>query len=86
MGFPGGSDDKESACQCRRLGFNSWVGKIPWRRVWLPTPVFLPGQSRGQRNLAGYISWGSKVLDMAERLTHENEYLFGIYYAQEFCE
>ena len=42
--------------QCRRLGFDPWVGKIPWRREWLPTPVFLPGKSHGQRNLAGY--WG----------------------------
>ena len=38
---------KESACQCRRLRFDSWVGKTPWRREYLPTPVFLPGNSRG---------------------------------------
>ena len=36
---------KESACQCRRPGFDPWVGKIPWRREWQPTPVFLPGES-----------------------------------------
>jgi len=35
---------KESACQCRRCGFDPWVGKIPWRRKWQPTPVFLPGK------------------------------------------
>ena len=35
--FPGGSDSKESACRCRRLGFDPWVRKIPWRREWLPT-------------------------------------------------
>ena len=40
--------------QCRRLRFNSWVRKIPWRRKWLPTPVFLPGKSHGQRILVGY--------------------------------
>ena len=38
----------------RRYGFNSWVRKIPWRRAWQPTPVFLPGESRGQRSLVGY--------------------------------
>ena len=44
---------KESACQCRRHGFDPWVGKIPWRRKWQPTPVFLPGESHRQRSLAG---------------------------------
>ena len=42
---------KESACQCRRCGFDPWVGKIPWRMKWQPTPVFLPGESHGQRSL-----------------------------------
>ena len=44
--FPGGTSDKELTCQCRRhkkCGFHPWVGKIPWRRAWQPTPVFLPG-------------------------------------------
>ena len=56
-GFPGGTSGKESACQCRRCkrrGFDPWVGKIPWRRAWQPTPVFLPGKSHGQRSLVGY--------------------------------
>ena len=47
---------KESTCPCRRHGrcrFDSWVRKIPWRRKWQPTTVFLPGESHGQRNLAG---------------------------------
>ena len=47
MGFPGGVSHKELACQCRRhkrCGSNSWVRKIPYRRAWLPTPVFLPGE------------------------------------------
>ena len=39
---------KESACQYRRCRFDSWVGKIPWRRKWQPTPVFLPGESQGR--------------------------------------
>ena len=46
-GFLGGSESKESACQCRRHGLDSWVRKIPWRRKWQPTPVFLPGKSHG---------------------------------------
>ena len=53
---------------CRRLGFNPWVGKIPWRREWQPTPVFLPGESQGQRSLVGYGAWGCKELDTTERL------------------
>ena len=47
-----------------RLGFDPWVGKIPWRRHWPPTPVFLPGRSHGQRSLAGYSPQGHKELDM----------------------
>ena len=39
---------------CRRLGFNSWVRKIPWRRAWQPTPIFLPGKFHGKRSLPGY--------------------------------
>ena len=42
----------------RRGGFDPWVGKIPWRREWQPTPIFLPGKSPGQRSLAGYRPWG----------------------------
>ena len=54
--------------QCRIPGFHPWVGKIPWRRAWHPTPVILPGESHGQRSLAGYGPWGRKQLDMTERL------------------
>jgi len=60
---------KKSACQCRRSGFDPWVGKIPWRRERLPTSVFLPGKFHGQRVLAGYSPWSCKELDMAEQLT-----------------
>ena len=51
---------EESAYQSRRLRFIPWVKKIPWRREWQPTPVFLPGKSHGQRSLAGYSPWGRK--------------------------
>ena len=49
--------------------FDPWFGKIPWRREWQPTPVFLPGEFHGQRSLAGYIQWGPKELDTTEQLT-----------------
>ena len=52
--------DKESACQRRRLGFDPSVEKMPWRRKWQPTAVFLPGKSHGQCCLAGYNPWGHK--------------------------
>ena len=55
--------------QCRRHGFGPWVGKIPWRKEWLPTPVFLPGISHGQRSLAGYSLWGRTELDMTNTFT-----------------
>src|SRR5574337_85568 len=50
-------------------GFGPWVGMIPWRRKWKPTPVFLPGKSHGQRTLVGYSPWGPKELDMTEELS-----------------
>ena len=48
---------------------SSWVRKISWRREWLPTPVFLPGEFHGQKSLAGYSSWSCKELDTIEQLT-----------------
>ena len=53
---------KESACQGKRLRFHPWVGKLPWRRKWQPPPVFLPGESYGQRNLAGLSPWGQRTV------------------------
>ena len=50
--------------QCGVPGFHSWVEKTPWRREWLPTPVFLPGEFHGQGSLA----WGPKKSDMTYRL------------------
>ena len=72
LGFPGGARGKEFTCQCRRhkrRRFDPWVGKIPWRRAWQPTPVFLPGESHGQRSLVGYTPWGRKESDMSEHLS-----------------
>ena len=66
IGFSGGSD----GLQCGRPRFNPWVRKIPWRSDWLPTPVFLPGESHRQRSLAGYHFKGRKESDMTEWLTH----------------
>ena len=60
---------KEPACQNRRYKrheFNPWVRKIPWKRKWQPTLVFLPGKSHGQRSLVGYRPLGCKQLDMTE--------------------
>ena len=42
LAFPGGSGSKSICLQCGRAGFDPWVGKIPWRKKWQPTPVFLP--------------------------------------------
>ena len=71
--FPGSSDGKESACQCRRPSFNPWVRKDPWGREWQPTPVFLPGESHGQRSLAGYSPWGCTELDTTEQLNRHHQ-------------
>ena len=47
-----------------KTNFNPWVGKIPWRKEFQSTPVFLPGEFHGQRSLAGYSPWGHKEVDM----------------------
>jgi len=60
LGFPGGSDSKESACN---------AGDLDWRRKWLPTPVFLLGEFHGQGSLRGYSPWGHKDSDTTQRLT-----------------
>ena len=62
--FPGGSEVKESACNVGDP--DPWVRKIRWRRKWQPTPVFLPGESHGQRSLVGYSPQGHKELDTTE--------------------
>ena len=50
----------------KETGFDTWIGKIAWRREWQPTPVFLPGKFHVQRSLAGYSPQGHKELDMTE--------------------
>ena len=65
LGISGGPDGKESACNAGDLGLIPGLGK--WRREWLPTPVFLAGEFRGQRSLADYSPWGLKESDMTER-------------------
>ena len=70
-GFPCGASDQESTCNAgKRCGFDPWTRKIPWRRAWQPTPVFMPGESHGQRSLVGYGLWGCKESDTNKQLTH----------------
>jgi len=71
LGFPDGSDDKDSACQCRRCKrhrFNPFVGKISWRKKWQHTPVFLSGKFHGQGNLGATV-YGTTELDRTEQLS-----------------
>ena len=70
LDFPGGTSGKEPACQCRRCKrprFYPWVGKIPWRRKWQPTLVFLPEKVHGKQNLAGYSPWSRKESDTTKQ-------------------
>ena len=69
VSFPGSSGCKESICNAEGLGSIPWPGKIPWRREWQPTPVFLPGELHGQRSLVGY-RLCHKEPGTTERLTH----------------
>ena len=66
-GLPGWRSGRESVYWYRRHRVDSWVGKISRRRKWQPTPVFLPGESHGQKSLAGYSPWGRKESDTTER-------------------
>ena len=74
FGMKCGTSGKELACQYRkheRSRFDLWVRKIPWRRAWQPTPVFLPGNFHGQKSLAGYNPWGHRVIhDWVSTHTH----------------
>ena len=68
QGFPGGASGKEPTCQCRRhkrCEFDPWVGKIPWRRAWQTTPIFLPGESPWKEETGGLWSMG------LERVRHD---------------
>ena len=70
--FPWRLSGKESTCQCRRCEFDPWVRKIPWRRKWQPTLVFLSGKFHGQRSPVGYSPWGGKELDTTQLLNNNN--------------
>ena len=80
LGLPRWFCGKESTCKFRRHRFSPWVRKIPWRRKWQPTPVFLPGKSHGQKRLAGYSPWSHKVLDTTEWLSIHSHTFILIYY------
>ena len=65
----GDANSKESTCQCRGCKgceFDPWVGKIPWGRKWHPIPLYLPGESHGQRSLVVYNLRGCKESDITE--------------------
>ena len=66
LGFPGGSDGKESSCNACRPGFDPWVGKVPLRREWKPTPVFLLGEVHGEQSLTSYSPQDCKKSDTTE--------------------
>ena len=72
FGFPSGSVVKNPPAmqETQEMQFNPWVGKIPWRRPWQPTQVFLPGESHGQRGLVGYSPVGHKESDTNEATEH----------------
>ena len=61
---------KKICLQCRRPRFSPWVGKIPWRKKWLPTPVFLPEEAHGQRSLGWATVTRITESDTTEQLTH----------------
>ena len=65
-GFPDGSDQRKSPPAMQETQVRPWIRKIPWRRAWQPTPVFLPGKSHGLRNLVGYSPWGHKESDTTD--------------------
>ena len=77
---------KESACQCRRCGFDPWVRKIARRRKQQPTPVFLLGKSYGQRSLAGYDPWSHKRVrqDIAAKKNNNNKNTSNIFLKNPF--
>ena len=84
-GFLDGSVVKNPPANARRYKFDPWLGKIPWRKEWQPTPVFLLGKSHGQRSLGGYSPWGLKESDMTEhRHTHTHIHTL-IHMCQTLC-
>ena len=80
QGFLGGNSGKEPTCQCRRCRrheFSPWVEKIPWRKAWQPTPVFLLGEFQRLRTLAGYSPQGLKESDTTEETQHRHSHIQG---------
>ena len=71
LGFPKLGAQQRTHLNCRRPRFNPWVRKIPWRREWQPTPIFLPGDLHGQRSLVGYSPQGHNELDTTDQLTFD---------------
>ena len=73
LGFPGDPVLKNPSAN-RRLGFDLWVGKIPWRREWQPTPIFFPGKPHGQRSLVGCSPWGYNLATEQQKQPGFNAY------------
>ena len=76
-GFSGGTSSKESTCQCRRCKryrFDLWVGKIPWRGEWQPTPVFLPGKSMNRGAWRATVHGVAKESYTTERLSNNSSF------------
>ena len=89
ISFPWWLRQSRICLQCRIPRFNPWVGKIPWRRDWVPTVVFLHEKFHGQRRLVGYRPWGHKELDMTELLSlspfHFAIQTWSLTHGQRFC-
>ena len=80
VSFPRGSEVKNLPAvqkNCRKHNFDPWVGQIPWRRKWQPTPVFLSVKFHEQRSLVGYSSWDHKELDTSKQLNNSNDIFKG---------
>ena len=77
LGFPSGSVVKNRPAK-QETQVQSWGRKIPWRRKWQPTPVFLPEKSHGQRSLAGYSPWGHKEWDTNWSLNNSSKFISGM--------
>ena len=82
FGFAGGTVVKNHQWvqEMQEIRLDPSVGRIPWRRKWQPTPVFLPGESHGQGSLAGYSPWGHKELDTTECTFTATEFLVAFYH------
>ena len=72
MRWRSGKESTYQRTRCKRYRLDPWVGKTPWRRRWQPTPVFLPGESHGQRSLGGYSPRGLKESDLTAFKQHNN--------------